>query len=65
MTVYPARVLHIEANFGDGMYAQLLRPVFNNIHPCLIGEVKHSTHKEIRIIDTIEPLMARHKLIID
>jgi DNA maturase B len=31
----------------------------------MVEEVKHSTQKERRIIDTIEPVMARHKLILD
>jgi hypothetical protein len=54
-----------EANFGDGMFTQLMKPVLNKIHPCLVEEVKHSTQKERRIIDTLEPVMARHKLIVD
>lgn len=61
------RVNHIivEANFGDGMYTKLLQPVVHKKHLCKIEEVKHSTQKEKRIIDTLEPVMMRHKLIID
>lgn len=55
----------IEANFGDGMYKALFEPVLNKIHPCSVEEVKHSTQKERRIIDTLEPVISRHKLIID
>lgn len=55
----------VEANFGDGMYTKLFEPVLANIHPCVIEEVKHSTQKEKRIIDTIEPLLNRHRLIMD
>jgi Holliday junction resolvasome RuvABC endonuclease subunit len=55
----------IEANFGDGMYTSLFKPVVSKIHPCAIEEVKHSVQKERRIIDTLEPVMARHKLIFD
>jgi hypothetical protein len=55
----------IEANFGDGMFTELVKPVFANIHPCIVEEVKHSTQKESRIIDTIEPVMNRHKLVFD
>lgn len=55
----------IEANFGDGMYTSLFSPVLNRIHPCLVEEVKHSTQKERRIIDTLEPVMSRHKLVFD
>jgi hypothetical protein len=55
----------IEANFGDGMYTELIKPVMARVHPCMIEEVKHSTQKERRIIDTIEPVMNRHKLVFD
>lgn len=55
----------IEANFGDGMFTQLLKPVLNRIYPCTVEEVKHSTQKEARIIDTLEPVMSSHRLIVD
>ena len=54
-----------ESNFGDGMFGQLLKPVLNRIHPCIIEEVRHHTQKEQRIIDILEPVMNRHKLIVD
>lgn len=54
-----------ESNFGDGMFTRMLTPVFNKIHPCQIEEVRHSTQKEKRIIDTLEPVMMAHKLVID
>lgn len=56
----------IEANYGDGMFTKLLQPFFMKIdYPCLIEEVKHSKQKEMRIIDTLEPVMNQHRLIID
>jgi len=55
----------VEANFGDGMYTQLLKPVLGRIYPCTVEEVKHSTQKEARIIDTLEPVMSNHRLIVD
>ena len=55
----------IEANFGDGMYTSLFTPVISKIHPCMIEEVKHSVQKERRIIDTLEPVVSRHKLVMD
>lgn len=55
----------VEENFGDGMFSRLLEPVLNRIHPCPIEEVKHSIQKERRIIDTLEPVMNRHRLVID
>lgn len=55
----------IEANFGDGMFTQLIKPVLARIYPCTVEEVKHSTQKEARIIDTLEPVMSTHRLIVD
>jgi hypothetical protein len=55
----------IEANFGDGMYTELIKPVMAKYRPCMIEEVKHSAQKERRIIDTLEPVMSRHKLVFD
>lgn len=53
----------IERNFGDGMFTSLFKPVIHKIHQCHIDEVRHSVQKEKRIIDTLEPVMNRHKLI--
>lgn len=55
----------IEANFGDGMFSQLLKPVMSRVHPVTIEEVKHSTQKERRICDTLEPVLNQHRLIVD
>ena len=58
----------IEANFGDGMFTKLISPYFFNKqtgHPCSIEEVKHSKQKEARIIDTLEPVMTQHKLVVE
>ena len=54
-----------ESNFGDGMFTALLTPILGRIHPCEIEEVRHSTQKERRIIDTLEPVMSSHSLIVD
>jgi hypothetical protein len=54
-----------EANFGDGMFTKILTPIFREIYPCTITEVKSSTQKEKRIIDTLEPVMQQHRLIVD
>lgn len=68
----------IESNFGDGMYAQLLKPILlrevkdpitgkiiEPSYPVTIEEVNHSKQKELRIIDTLEPVMNRHRLVVD
>jgi hypothetical protein len=51
-----------EDNFGDGMFAQLLRPHLRGIR---VEDVKQHRQKELRIIDTLEPLMNQHRLVID
>ena len=62
---HQVKYIIIEANFGDGMFTQLLKPVLGRIYPCTVEEVKHSTQKEARIIDTLEPVMTGHRLIVD
>ena len=54
-----------EDNFGDGMFTKLMTPIFNKICPCSIEPVKSKGQKEARIIDTLEPVMMRHRLIIN
>lgn len=55
----------IESNFGDGMFTTLLNPILRKKYKCCIEEVRHNTQKEKRIIDTLEPVMNQHKLIVD
>ncbi len=55
----------IESNFGDGMFMELLKPLFMTTYPCSIEEVRHNKQKELRIIDVLEPVLNQHKLIID
>lgn len=62
--IYGVNEIVVEGNFGDGMFSQLFKPVLNEIHPCSVTEVKNYAQKEARIIDTLEPVMMRHKLII-
>lgn len=55
----------VESNFGDGMFTELLKPYLLKTHPCTLEEVRHSKQKESRIIDTLEPVMNQHRLVID
>jgi hypothetical protein len=55
----------IESNFGDGMFSELLKPTLTKVYPCTIEEVRHNIQKEKRIIDTLEPVMNQHRLVID
>jgi len=55
----------VESNFGDGMYLSLLTPHMNRIYPCKIEEVRQNQQKELRITESLEPIMNQHRLIID
>jgi hypothetical protein len=54
----------IESNFGDGMYTKILSPVLQKIYPVTCEEINHSKQKELRIIDTLEPVMNQHRLVV-
>ena len=62
---YGVSEIIIESNFGDGMFTHIFSPIIRNIHPCAIEEVRHSIQKEKRMADTLEPVMARHRLVVD
>ena len=55
----------VEQNFGGGMFAELLKPFLMRYHPCELKDVRNTKTKELRIIDTLEPVMNSHRLIID
>lgn len=55
----------VESNFGDGMFSELLKPYLVKRYPCTIEEVRHNIQKERRIIDTLEPVMNQHRLVLD
>ena len=55
----------IESNFGDSMFTALIKPYFKRIHPVDITDVRQHKQKELRIIDTLEPVMNQHRLIFD
>jgi len=55
----------LESNFGDGMYGNLLRPVLSKYHDCAVKEQRAHRQKELRIIETLEPIMNQHRLVIN
>lgn len=61
---YDVRTVLIEKNFGNGAHASMMKPLFNKHHPVELEEVWEAGQKELRIIDVLEPVMARHQLII-
>ena len=54
----------IESNFGDGMFTELLKPYLRRIYPVTTEEVRHNIQKQKRIIDTLEPVMNQHRLVV-
>ena len=62
---YKVNEILVEKNFGDGMFTKLLTPFLVRIHPCTTTEVSHSTQKERRIIDTLEPVLNQHRLVVN
>ena len=59
-------VILVEENFGQGMFANLLKPVLVKVgYPCTIELVRHSKQKELRIIDTLEPVISGHRLVVN
>jgi|TARA_R100001530_G_scaffold135764_1_gene113842 hypothetical protein len=55
----------IESNFGDGMFMELWKPILRKVYDVTMEEVRSNIQKEKRIIDTLEPVMNQHRLVID
>lgn len=63
--------IDVEKNFGFGAFASAWRPIIHATYKVAgltncpaIEDVWESGQKELRIIDTLEPIMARHRLIV-
>ena len=58
--------LLIETNFGDGMVGELFRKHLQQTKQAIdIEEVRANVRKEDRIIDSLEPVLNQHRLIVD
>lgn len=63
---YKATLCLIESNFGDGAVMELMkRHAAEMKTPIDFEEVRATTRKEDRIIDTLEPVLNQHRLVID
>lgn len=63
---YAVNKIVVEPNFGDGMFNELLKPVLARIYPCTVEDTERSVaQKEVRIIDSLEPAMMQHRLIVN
>jgi len=58
-------IVVIESNFGDGMFMELIKPLFRTTYPVTIEEVRHNKQKELRIVDVMEPVLNAHRLVVD
>ena len=63
---YNANTLVVETNFGDGIVSELfkkhIQQTKQRIH---IDEVRANVRKEDRIIDSLEPVLNQHRLVVD
>lgn len=65
-------VIEVESNMGHGAFARLLYPVIKKVYkaagvsetPPMPIDQWESKQKELRICDTLSPVMARHRLIL-
>jgi len=57
--------IDIERNFGNGALSSVWQPKLLRKHRCHIEDVWESGQKELRIIDTLEPVIGSNRLIVD
>ena len=63
---YNVTTLLIESNFGDGIVAELFKKhIQNTKQAILIEETRANVRKEDRIIDSLEPVLNQHRLIVN
>ena len=63
---YNAKTLVVETNFGDGIVSELFKKHIQNTKQSIyIDEVRANVRKEDRIIDSLEPVLNQHRLIVD
>lgn len=57
--------IDIEKNFGNGALSSVWTPRLLKKHKCAIEDVWNSGQKELRIIDTLEPIIGSGRLVMD
>ena len=63
---YGVTKLVIETNFGDGIVGELFKKHLQNTKQAIdVEEVRANVRKEDRIIDSLEPVLNQHRLIVD
>ena len=63
---YNATTLVVETNFGDGIVSELFKKhLLQTKQAIFVDEVRANVRKEDRIIDSLEPVLNQHRLIVD
>jgi len=63
---YGVTKLVIETNFGDGIVCELFKKHLQNTKQAIdVEEVRANVRKEDRIIDSLEPVLNQHRLIVN
>ena len=63
---YSVTTLLVESNFGDGLVTELFKKHINQLKlPITCEETRSNSRKEDRIIDTLEPVLNQHRLVIN
>ena len=62
---YNVTKLVIETNFGDGIVAELFKHLVQTKQSIDIEEVRANVRKEDRIIDSLEPVLNQHRLVVN
>jgi hypothetical protein len=61
-------VIEVEPNFGQGMWVTAFQPILSRVWPggCTVQESEWAKgQKETRIIDTLEPVLTQHRLVVN
>ena len=64
---FSVNVVEVEPNYGQGMWVTAFQPILTKLWPggCTVQESEWAKgQKEARIIDTLEPVMTQHRLIL-
>lgn len=65
---FDVNLIEVEPNYGQGMWVTAFQPILSEVWPggCTVQEsVWAKGQKEVRIIDTLEPVLTQHRLVID
>jgi hypothetical protein len=63
---FNAKTLVVETNFGDGIVSELFKKHIQQTKQSIfVDEVRANVRKEDRIIDSLEPVLNQHRLVVD